>query len=120
MNIENQPTNTNQIENIPIPETRERIIELLKKYPDNIKPYVDYIERREKEVQVQGDSLEETERKTLEFLIEQAEMLRDAGITEFAISAYEDVLLMVDANIEKEGMKKVYNEILLELEKLEQ
>lgn len=112
--MEHQPNN-NHIENVEVPLTRERVVELLTRFPDNIKPYVEYIERREKEVQVAGDTIEQTETKTLTFLIEQAEMLRDAGLTEFAISAYEDVLLMVEAK----GMEVEYNTILGEITKLE-
>lgn len=62
--MDHQPK-TNQLETIEIPLTRDRVIELLKRFPDNTKPYVDYIKQLEQEM---GRGLrEEDEIKILSF-----------------------------------------------------
>ena len=96
------------------PLTRERVVHLLQRFPDNIKPYVDYITSREAETQT--CSREEVETKTFNFLLEQAEILRDAG-AEFANEAYHayyDALEMAHGK----GMNKECEEIKAELAKL--
>ncbi len=113
--MEFKPDTTSvHVENIETPLTRERVVHLLTKYPDNIKPYIEYIQKREQEVQIASDSLEETEKKTFTFLLEQAEILRDAGLLEQAADAYNDAADMAEAK----GMDAEYDAILAELSKI--
>jgi hypothetical protein len=103
---------TNNIESLEQPLTKERVIELLIKYPDNTKPYVDWIIQSEPETQI--GTREEVERKTLQFLIDQAEILRDAGFNNEAYHAYYDALEMANGK----GLDDEFAMIQAELAKL--
>lgn len=108
--MEHQPNDG--IESIEQPLTRERVVHLLQRFPDNTKPYIDFIKQRELEVQI--GSREEVEVKTFQFLIEQAEILRDAGFNNEAYHAYYDALEMANGK----GMEKECAQIQSELAKL--
>jgi hypothetical protein len=109
--MENQP-NTNTIENIEQPLTKERVIALLLRFPDNTKPYVDYI--KQCELETQSGSREEVEVKTFRFVLEQAEILRDAGFSNEAYHAYYDALEMANGK----GMNEECEMIQAEIAKL--
>lgn len=106
--MDHQPK-TNELENIETPLTKGYVIELLKRFPDNTKPYVDYIKQREKEVEI--GTREEVEIKNFQFLLEQAEILRDAGFNDEAYHAYYDALEMANGKGMDEECAKIQAEI---------
>lgn len=108
--METQPDNI--IEQVEQPLTRERVLHLLQRFPDNTKPYVDYVKQRELEVQT--GSREEVEVATFQFALEQAEILRDAGFNNEAYHAYYDALEMANGK----GMDEECAKIQAELAKL--
>lgn len=99
----------NTVENNQELLTREHVVDLLKRFPDNTKPYVDYIRQREGEVQT--GSREEVEDKTFQFLLEQAEILLDTGYNNEAYHAYYDALEMANSKGMNEECARIQSEI---------
>ncbi len=108
--MENQPHNN--IENVEQSLTKEQVTHALKRFPDNTKPFVEYVKQRE--LEVQSGAREEVEMKTLQFLLDQAEILRDAGFNNEAYHSYYDALEMANGK----GMDEQCAEIQAELAKL--
>lgn len=68
------------------PLTRERVVEALKASPEDFSLLDQYRSERERTMRTSAD--------TLAYNLEEARILRDAGLIEHARSAYEDVIEM--------------------------
>lgn len=94
--------------------TKEAVIESLRLAPENLTILNAYIDIHQKQIQAPYVSREDTEKLTFKFLVDLAEIYRDAGLTEAAVDAYNDAADMAQAN----GMEEKYNAILAEIAKL--
>lgn len=94
--------------------TKESVIESLQMFPNDNSLLVAYVEQAQKLIQASYVSREDTEIRQFKFNLELAEIYRDAGLTENAADAYNDVADYAERN----GMDKELAAILAELAKI--
>lgn len=106
--------NSESMESMETPLTKESVIESLRDNPENFELLGAYQDKRLKQIQAPYIPREETEVLTFKFNIEVAEIYRDAGLKEAAWDAYNDAADFAQAN----GMEEEYQKILAEMEKI--
>jgi hypothetical protein len=70
------------------PLTKEEVVAKLKESPEDLTPYLAWLETRENQVERSDDP-----REGLRLMVAGAEILRDAGIIQGARMAYEDAAM---------------------------
>ena len=94
----------------PSPIEKSAVVESLRSDPENLELFLAWLLRREVEVDLENSST-----STLRLNIEVAEIYRDAGLRQEALSAFLDALEQAS----QERNAEAYAQLLKEVEKLE-
>jgi hypothetical protein len=108
------PEKGTPIENIEDTLTKSLVADSLRKNPQDVTLLNAWMDMRLAKIQASYISREDTEKRTMEYTVELAEIYRDAGLIEAAADAYNDAADMAEAN----GIHRALEEILAELAKI--
>ncbi|MFA5131850.1 MAG: hypothetical protein WC444_00820 [Candidatus Paceibacterota bacterium] len=112
----NEPTpeESKPVESFEDVLTKSFVAESLRQHPEDLTILNAWMDMRQRKIQTSYISPKDTELRTLEFIIELADIYRDAGLIEAAVDAYNDAADMAQAN----DVPRAYNAILAELAKI--
>lgn len=130
MNFPNNPQQAPKIPELPLQEVlvasieapitlvQKEVANKLLEDRGNLQPYLDYIDRRMKEISVKGDSQEISQMKHFAFMTELPKILFAAGLIEEANDKYNDALDMAEYT-SVEAVKDMLKKYLASVDKRE-